>query len=315
MLPWVVASVLALVLLLAIVAAIRSQRQLVAAQEDALAAKYEQIATLESQLASLRESESIRFVDRYVAAKNGLEERVRALHEQLDKVHEQQDQIRTELGDLELTDLEREEEVQRLRRDLMLVSDQARRLESALKEVTSLGLVDVEAIRLELEDRRELAGHIQERLDRLSLHSRDRNSRRLSRTKRLERLDHEVARLRREIDITRAAASTVDGILGIDGDTKRLLARLATERLEGVMKPLDDLADGSPIARFVQVLEKQRPDRLLEQGATERAPEARSPQAAGQAGSEVGDAGEPPPAGSDDDSGAWIERETGSPAL
>jgi predicted nucleic acid-binding Zn-ribbon protein len=268
MLPWIVAAVTLIVLLASMVAATRAQRQLTAAHEEAVATKNEQISALESQLTSLRESESIRFVDRYVAAKNGLEERLRGLHDEMDAAREQQDHIRGELTDLGLSDRERESEVERLRRDLVLTNDQIRRLEVALREVASVGPLDVNAIRVEMDDRRELAAHIKDRLDRLSLESRDRVAGRLSRTHRLERLDQEVGRIRREIEITRAAASIVDGVLGIDTDTRKRLARHASDRIEGALQSLGDAARRSPIARFVDVLEKQRPDRLLERGRT-----------------------------------------------
>jgi chromosome segregation ATPase len=274
-LPWIVAAASLLALLAALVASVRAQRQLRAVHEESIATKNEQIASLEAQLASLRESESIRFVDRYVGAKSGLDERVKGLHEELESARSQQDRLRSELTDLGLTDRERETEAERLRQDLTRTTDQIRRLELVLREVANVGPMDVDAIRRELDSRRELATHIKERLDRLSLDQRDRLSSRLSRSHRLERLDEEVARLRREIEITRAAASIVDGILGIDTDTRKRLARHATDRIEGALKSLGDLAGRSPIARFVEVLEQQRPDRLLKGavGRPARAPE------------------------------------------
>jgi hypothetical protein len=278
MIPWVVAAATLLVLLTALVASSRSQRQLSAAHEESIATKNEQIAALEAQLASLRESESIRFIDRYIAAKNGLEERVRGLQEQLDSAREQQEAARGEIADLGLSEQEREKEVDRLKRDLMLTNDQVRRLDVALREVASVGAVDVAPIRVELDSRRELASHIQERLDRLSLESRDRMAGWLSRTNRLERLDEEVARIRREIEITRAASSIVDGILGIDADTRKRLSRHASDRIEGALQALGDASKRSPLSRFVDVLEQQRSDRLLESGK----PRGGSPEPAGQ---------------------------------
>jgi hypothetical protein len=274
LLPWIVAGVSLLALFAAVIASTRSQRQLMAAHEESIATKNEQIAALEAQLASLRESESIRFVDRYVAAKNGLEERVRGLQEQLETARDQQDQLRGELADLGLSDRERESEAERLRRDLMRTNDQVRRLEVAIREVASVGPLDVNTIRVELDGRRELAAHIKERLDRLNLETRDRVARRLSRTHRLERLQEDVARVRREIEITRAASSIVDGILGIDTETRRRLARHASDRIEGALQALGDASRRSPISQFVDLLEEQRPDRLLERGGRTSGPGA-----------------------------------------
>lgn len=274
MVPWIVASVPLLLLLVAIITSSRSQRQLGAAHEESIATKNEQIATLEAQLVSLRESESVRFVDRYIAAKNGLEERVRGLQEQLDAAREQQEATRSDLADLGLSDQEREKEGERLQRDLMLANDQVRRLGIALREVASVGPVNVAAIQVELDSRQELAEHIQERLDRLNLEGRERMAVWLNRTNRLERLNEEVARLRREIEITRAASSVVDGILGIDSDTRKRLSRHASDRIEGALQSLGDAAKRSPISRFVDVLEQQRSERLLESGTAAPTPPA-----------------------------------------
>lgn len=266
MLPWLVAAVSLIVLLVVVVTSARGQRQLRVAHEESIATKNEQIAALEAQLASLRESESIRFVDRYIAAKKGLEERIANLHEGLEAAREQQDQVRGELSDLGLAERERESETDRLRRDLHRTTDQIRRLELVLREVASVGPMDVEAIRGELDNRRELAGHISERLDRLGLEEQDRVAGRRSRTQRLERLNVEVAEARREIEITRAAASIVDGILGIDSETRKRLARHASEHMESALQALGDAARRSPISRFVDILERPRPGRLLERG-------------------------------------------------
>jgi chromosome segregation ATPase len=267
MLPWIVAAVFLLLLLAGFVSSARSQRELRVAHEESIATKNEQIAALEAQLGSLRESESIRFVDRYIAAKKGLEERIANLHEGLEAAREQQDQVRGELSDLGLADRERESETDRLRRDLARTTDQIRRLELVLREVASVGPMDVEPIRAELASRRDLAGHISERLDRLSLEEQDRVAGRRSRTLRLERLNVEVAEARREIEITRAAASIVDGILGIDSDTRKRLARHASEHMESALQSLGDVARRSPISRFVDILERPRPGRLLERGS------------------------------------------------
>lgn len=266
MLPWIVAAVFLLILLVAVVASARAYRQLRVAHEESIATKNEQIASLETQIASLRESESIRFVDRYVAAKKGLEERIVNLSEQLEAARAQQDQIRSELSDLEISGRERESETDRLQRDLARTMDQVRRLEMVLREVANVGPMDVNAIRVELDGRRELSSHIRERLDRLSLKDQERLAQRRSKIQRLERLNEEVARWRRDIEITRAAASIIDGILGLDSETRKRLARHASEHIDSALQSLGDAARRSPISQFVDVLERQRPDRLLEGG-------------------------------------------------
>jgi hypothetical protein len=266
MLPWIAAAIFLLVLLVAVVASARAQRQLRVAHEESIATKNEQIASLETQVASLRESESIRFVDRYVAAKKGLEERVKNLSEELEKARSQQDQIRGEISDLEISGRERESESDRLQRDLARTMDQIRRLEMVLREVANVGPMDVEAIRVELDARRELSSHIRGRLERLSLHDQERLAMRQSQHQRLERLNEEVARSRRNIEITRAAASIIDGILGLDSDTRKRLAQHASEHIDSALQSLGDAARRSPISQFVEVLERQRPDRLLEGG-------------------------------------------------
>lgn len=266
MVPWIVAAASLIVLLAAVVASVRAQRQLRIAHEESIATKNEQIASLEAQLASLRESESIRFVDRYVAAKKGLEERTANLHDKLDAAREQQEKVRAELEDLNLSDLERESEMDRLLRDLNRTNDQTKRLEMVLREVASVGPMDVETIRVELDGRRELAAHIRERLDRLSAQEHDRLAAHRTRTHQMERLQDDVGGIRRDIEITRAAASIVDGILGIDSDTRKRLARHASDHIEGALQSLADASRRSPISQFVEVLERQRPDRLLSEG-------------------------------------------------
>jgi hypothetical protein len=266
MLPWIVAAVSLIALVVALVASARGQGHVRVAHEESIATKNEQIASLETQVTSLRESESIRFVDRYVAAKKGLEERTENLQQRLESSREEEEKMRSELNDLGLSDRERESEIERLRRDLHRTTDQIRRLELVLREVASVGPMDVETIRIELDGRRELSGHIRERLDRLSLEEQDRITARRSQAQRLERLHEEAARIRRDIEITRAASSIVDGILGIDTDTRKRLARHASEQLEGALQSLSDVTRRSPISHFVDILERQRPDRLLERG-------------------------------------------------
>lgn len=274
MLPWIVAIVSLIVLPIALVAAARGQRQLRVAHEESIASKNEQIASLEAQFASLRESESIRFVDRYLAAKKGLEERTANLHERLEQTRQQQEKLHSELSDLGLSDRERESETDRLRRDLNRTTDQIRRLELVLREVASVGPMDVETIRVELDGRRELSAHIRERLERLSFEEQDRLAARRTRAHKLEGLQEEAAKARRDIEITRAAASIVDGILGIDSETRKRLARHASDHIEGALQALSDASRRSPISQFVDVLEQQRPDRLLERGRPAARPEA-----------------------------------------
>jgi len=279
-LPWIVAAISVIVLLVVVVTSERAQRGLRVAHDASIATKNEQIASLEAQLASLRQSESIRFVDRYVAAKKGLEERTANLHERLESGREQHDKVRDELNDLGLSDRERESETDRLLRDLNRTTDQIRRLELVLREVASVGPMDVDTIRVELDGRRELSAHIQERIERLTSQEHDRLAARRSLTNKLERLNEEAVRIRRDIEITRAAASVVDGILGIDSDIKKRLARHAAAHIDGALQSLADTARRGPISQLVDVLEQQRPDRLLERGRAAAPAEAEEPEAA-----------------------------------
>lgn len=266
MLPWILAAVLLTALLVAAIAMVRGQRQLQVAHEESIATKNEQISTLEAQISSLRDTESVRFVDRYLAAKKGLEERTEGLQERLESSRGQEEVLRSQLNDLGLSEREREIETARLQGDLNRVTDQIRRLELVLREVANVGPMDVDPIRVELDGRRELSVHIRERLDRLSLQEQDRLATRRSLVNNLERLSDEAARVRRDIEITRAAASIVDGILGIDSDTRKRLARHASEHLDAALESLGDAAKSGPISRFVDILEQQRPSRLLERG-------------------------------------------------
>jgi chromosome segregation ATPase len=273
MLPWIVAAVTLIVLLVAFLASARSQRQLRLAHEESIATKSEQISLLETQLASLRESESIRFVDRYVTARKGLEERTANLSKLLESTREEQDKLRDELSDLSLSESERESEKDRLLRDLGRANDQIRRLEMVLREVVNVGMMDVNAIQSELAGRRELATHIHDRLERLSAQAHERQAQHQSRTLKLEQLHNEGAKLRREIEVTRAAASIVDGILGMDSETRKRLARHATSQIQSALDALGDAAGRDPISKFVDILEKQRPERLLERGKQAIEPE------------------------------------------
>jgi len=278
MLPWVVAAAAVVVLLVAMLISARAQRRLQEAHAEALAARDKQIKSLESQFAALRESESIRFVDRYLAAKKGLEERIANLGRQLDTAREEQDKIRDELNDLDLSDSSRQSEKDRLLHDLNRTTDQIKRLEVALREVANVGPIDVNIIRDELEKRRELSLHIHERLERLRALEPDRLAARTSRAAKLERSREEAARLRRAIEITRAATSIVDGILGIDSEVRKRLARHASNQIAGALETLTDATGKDPISNFVDVLER-RPDRLLETGTAQPEPATEPPAA------------------------------------
>lgn len=269
--PWIIAALSFLALVAALLSASRTQRHLRAIHDESVAAKDEQISTLEMQVGSLRESESIRFVERYLAAKNGLQERQDRLHTRLEALRDAQSEAESELTDLSLSDRERETEAHRLRDDLLKATEQVQRLEAVLREVATVGDMDVKAIRGALAERRELSAHIKERLDRLSLEHQDRVASRRMREEKLGQLEEEAGRIRREIEITRAAGAMVDAIMGIDRDTRKRLARHASDRIEGALQSLGDASQRSPVSWFVDILE-ERPDRLLEQGTTESSP-------------------------------------------
>lgn len=264
--PWIIAALSFLALVATLISASRTQRQLRAVHEESMVAKDEQISTLETQVASLRESESIRFVERYLAAKNGLQERQDRLHARLESLRDEQADAEAELSDLSLSDREREAEAQRLREDLLKATDQVQRLEAVLREVATVGEMDVKAIRGALKERRDLSAHIKERLDRLGLEHQDRVASRQMREEKVSRIEDEVGRVRREIEITRAAAAMVDAIMGIDRDTRKRLARHASDRIDSALQSLGDVSQRGPVSWFVDILEEQRPDRLLEQG-------------------------------------------------
>lgn len=251
--------------------------------EQAARAKDQQIASLEQQLGFVRELESVRFTERYIATKKGLEERVSALRTQAADARAGRENAHKQIEDLTLDAETRAREVERLRSDLIRANQEAQRLEQIVQAVHTVGPISIDEIRTELSKRRRLAAHIKGRLEMLGMAGEAKAAEVERLRSVIEEKKRVAERLARETEITRAAGAIVDAMLGIDADAREKLARHIGDQLEDSVRRLTDLRGRDPIADFLDAIERgrKRDGRLLGTGeATATAPGARTPRPA-----------------------------------
>src|SRR5512140_2425389 len=118
------------------IASLRSMREHRAATALALRAKEEaaevlsqEVARLDDHIVALRELDSIRFAQRYIEAKSGLESQVVDLSGRLEAARERKETLHRELGRMLADDETRGIETGRLRAELIRAQQEANRLE------------------------------------------------------------------------------------------------------------------------------------------------------------------------------------------
>ncbi len=257
--------------LVAWIASSRSIRAHRAATEQALRAKDEaaevlsqEVARLDEHIGALRELDSIRFAQRYIDAKSGLESRVTELGGKLVAARGRKETLRREL-DRMLAD-DRAIEAGRVRAELIRAQQEAHRLEQILENLNEVAPIPADHVRAELTRRRERQIELRGQLDRLSLAGVAREAALKLLRGELENARAEERELELDLEIAHSAAPVLDGLLGITADV--------TDRLHDLQARLGDplrvLAESRQGDRFLRAISP--PQQKVESPRATRAP-------------------------------------------
>lgn len=259
-----------------------AMEQAVRAKEDAAEVLSQEVARLDDHLVALRELDSIRFAQRYIDAKSGLESRVNELRQKLAGTRARRETLQRELDQMLADDGSRTTEMTRVRADLIRAQQEAHRLEQILESLSEVGPIPAHHVRAELAKRREKQVELRGRLDRLSLGGAARDAAVDMLRVELDKARGEERELERDLEIAHSAAPILDGLLGISADVTDRLRSLQLQ-LGG---PVAMLAEPRQTERFLRVIAapQQNPNgRLLESTADATAGNGADAAAAGEA--------------------------------
>ena len=254
----------------------QAQARAVQMQEARLSEKEDALAGLHEEVSFLRELESVRFAERYLETKNGLELRLKSLENQQERWSERGRELQRELEELSLSREQKSGEMARLRGELARTQLDGRTLEDALRAVSSLGEIPMTDLREALTKVRRRQTEITTRLDQLGLEGEEKTSERSRLQLEIERARGEVARLRREIEITRAAGPLLDGLLGVSAEMQKKMVRIE-DQLERSLRSLDSVRGQDSFAGFIEAATGAVDPGLLPVPGTPRTPAAAAP--------------------------------------
>ncbi|MEN8374362.1 MAG: hypothetical protein ABFS34_02820 [Gemmatimonadota bacterium] len=281
---------------------IRSDRRHRIVLEEAIRSRDKQIAALEQQVDFLRQLEAVKFVERYIATRRGLQQRLDRLaaDEEAGRAHERH--IEREIRELSRSDEERQEDVQRLRAELSRNQQEAHRLEQAIDAVYSIGEIQVDEVRREVARRRRLAVELRGRIERMALDADAKVAEIARLSAELESGREGMEALRRELDLTRSAGPIVDGLLGIDEDLADQVDDI-DHHLAQAGLDLGSGGDADTVGHFLAVVERERSQRgkLLGAGGGKA-----TDGAAAQRGREATAAAERGGAGTEEEAAEWV---------
>jgi hypothetical protein len=239
------------------------------ATRETVAAKDSHITALEQHVAVVRQVDSVRMAERYIAAKKGLETRSARLAAELSRARARREEAERTINDLLLDGETRSSEIARLRSDLLKTQQDAQRLEQIVKAIYTVGPIAIEEVKKELAARRRLAAHVKGRLEHLGLEGEARFAENERLKGEVEQCRAEVERIAREMEVTRSAGAILDGMLGIDSEIRERLAPYVSERLEESVRRLSSVHGRDPFADIIgsTAREAGRDSMLLESGA------------------------------------------------
>ena len=219
-------------------------------REGQLEGKEETLTALREEVELLREMDSVRFADRYLETKSGLEQRLHRLETRRDRWKARLEEEQGKLAELELSSEQKAEEIQQLRSELTKNQLDSRTLDEALQTVSSLGEIPVSDLRSALARRRRRQAEVTARLEQLTLDGDAKSTEMERLNAEIERARKEVEVVEREIEITRAAGPILDSLLGVTAEMKDRLGAVE-ERLERSMRSLSRAPGRDPIADFL----------------------------------------------------------------
>lgn len=271
------------------VSKIRSDRGHRIALDEAVRTRDKQIQALEQQVDFLRQLEAVKFVERYIATRRGLQQRLDRLVADVEAGVAREREIEREIQELSRSDEERHGDVQRLRAELSRNQQEAHRLEQAIDAVYSIGEIQVDEVRREVARRRRLAVEIKGRIERLALDAEAKVAEIARLRSELESGHEGMDALKRELDLTRSAGPIVDGLLGIDEELADRVDDI-DHNLAQAGLDLGSGADADTVGHFLSVVERERSQRGRLLGAGDGARTTRSEGLAAFAGEPRADA-------------------------
>jgi chromosome segregation ATPase len=247
--------------------AVRSKDQAMQAREDQLASDKEAMESLKKEVAFLKELDSVRFAQRYLATKNALEQRLNRLGTHRTRWRERTKDVQRRLDELALSRDQKATELTSLRSELAKTLHDSRTLEQALQAVSTLGAIPVADLQAALSRRRRKQAEISSRLEQLGLEGEEKATEVERLNRESERARNEADRLEREIEITRAAGPILDSLLGVTSEMREKISAIE-EQLDESMRSLSAFRGSSQIAEFLRAAAQatREPAKMLPAG-------------------------------------------------
>lgn len=260
------------------VASLRWRRELRDATDRAVQARDQQILALEQEIEFLRQMDSVRITQRYIATKNAIDDRVSRLRQERSANRDRETRIRAALEELALPPAGSDAE--RVSDELGRVNADSERLEEIVHDLRSMGTIQVEALQSELASRRRMAAELQGRLDRLRLDGEMRQAETERLTAERERLLRDMERIEQEMELTASVGPIVDAMLGITPDVRGILGRVE----ESLQESLSQIDEARASESVVDVLRLVRGGAEPGEPASDRAARAPAPSGSGRLG-------------------------------
>jgi chromosome segregation ATPase len=239
-------------------------------REEQIDSSRESIEALKKEIAFLKELDSVRFAQRYLATKNALEQRLNRLGSHRGRWRERGKDIQRRLDELALSREQKASELSALRSELAKTLHDCRTLEQALQAVSTLGAIPVADLQAALSRRRRKQSEISGRLEQLGLEGEEKVTEIERLNRELERARAEAERLEREIEITRAAGPILDSLLGVTSDVREKIGGIE-DQLDESMRSLSAFRGSSQIAEFLRAAAQatREPAKLLGAGVAQ----------------------------------------------
>jgi chromosome segregation ATPase len=250
--------------------AVRAKDQAIESREQQIGSSKESIEALKKEVSFLKELDSVRFAQRYLATKNALEQRLNRLGTHRGRWRERAKDVQRRLDELSLSREQKGTELAALRSELAKTVHDCRTLEQALQAVSTLGSIPVADLQAALSRRRRKQSEISTRLEQLGLEGEEKVTEIERLNRELERARVEAERLEREIEITRAAGPILDSLLGVTSDIRDKIGGIE-DQLDESMRSLNAFRGSSQIAEFLRAAAHatREPAKLLAAGVAE----------------------------------------------
>jgi chromosome segregation ATPase len=247
--------------------AVRAKDQALQSREQQLQASEGSVESLRQEIAFLKELDSVRFAQRYLATKNALEQRLNRLNTHRTRWRERAKDVQRRLEELQLSREQKGTELAALRSELAKTLHDSRTLEQALQAVSTLGAIPVADLQAALSRRRRKQAEISSRLEQLGLEGEEKVTEMERLHREADRARAEADRLEREIEITRAAGPILDSLLGVSSEMRDKIGGIE-DQLDESMRSLSAFRGSSQIAEFLRAAAHatREPARLLGSG-------------------------------------------------